>query len=118
MPKKKTGARKKAEKQKVRQKGIRTAKEHRDVAEMPCNSAMECDKCKRVQKNRAFCYFCQNVQRLPQCGHCGKVICMLKTGDCVVKHTGVFTTGMGMVVRLVYIYSKVNHLPFYDEKYR
>jgi len=31
------------------------------------------------------------------CGHCGKVKCMLKTGDCIIKHGSVFTTGMGMV---------------------
>lgn len=34
MPKKKTGQRKKAEKQKLRQKGIRSA--DRDIAEYPC----------------------------------------------------------------------------------
>ncbi|XP_049697524.1 zinc finger protein 330 homolog isoform X3 [Helicoverpa armigera] len=49
------------------------------------------------QKNRAFCYFCQAVQRLPTCAHCGKVKCMLKSGDCVVRHPGVFTTGLAMV---------------------
>jgi len=97
MPKKKSGARKKADKQKERQKGIRTAKDHRNLAEQPCNSIMECDKCKKTQKNRAFCYFCQAVQRLPQCAQCGKVKCMLKTGDCVVRHAGVYTTGMAMV---------------------
>lgn len=52
----------------------------------------------RKQKNRAFCYFCQSLQRLPQCAQCGKVKCMLKTGDCCVKHPGQFSTGMGMVV--------------------
>lgn len=57
---------------------------------------MECDKCERKQKNRAFCYFCAAVQRLPTCAHCGKQKCMMKSGDCVVKHT-VFTTGLGMV---------------------
>jgi len=82
---------------KARQKNIRSAKDHRDVAEYPCNSSMECDRCKKVQKNRAFCYFCQSVQRLPQCGHCGKVKCMLKTGDCLIKHGSVFTVGLGMV---------------------
>ena len=35
--------------------------------------------------------------RLPMCGHCGKVKCMLKTGDCIIKHGSVFTTGMSMV---------------------
>ncbi|XP_065346762.1 zinc finger protein 330 homolog [Cloeon dipterum] len=97
MPKKKTGQRKKAEKQKLRQKEIRASKESRSVAEFACNQAMECDHCGRKQKNRAFCYFCQTLQRLPVCGHCGKVKCMLKTGDCVIKHAGTFTTGLGMV---------------------
>lgn len=31
------------------------------------------------------------------CGHCGKVKCMLKTGDCIIKHGSVFTTGLAMV---------------------
>ncbi|XP_024941612.1 zinc finger protein 330 homolog isoform X1 [Cephus cinctus] len=97
MPKKKTGQRRKAEKQKLRQKEIRTAKEQLDLAKFPCNAVMECDKCNKKQKSRAFCYFCQSVQRLPICAHCGKVKCMLKTGDCVVRHAGVFTTGLGMV---------------------
>ena len=26
----------------------------------------------RRQKNRAFCYFCQSIQRTPICAHCGK----------------------------------------------
>lgn len=52
----------------------------------------------RKQKNRAFCYFCQNLQRLPQCASCGKIKCLMKSGDCVVKHPGVYTTGMGLVV--------------------
>lgn len=52
----------------------------------------------RKQKNRAFCYFCQSIQRLPQCAQCGKIKCMLKTGDCVIRHPGVFTHGMNMVV--------------------
>ncbi|OXA52953.1 zinc finger protein 330 homolog [Folsomia candida] len=97
MPKKKTGQRKKADKQKVRQKNIREAREHRSIVDQACNALMECDKCKRTQKNRAFCYFCQCLQRLPQCAHCGKVKCMMKSGDCVVKHGGVYTTGLGMV---------------------
>ncbi|KAK4290864.1 hypothetical protein Pmani_036272 [Petrolisthes manimaculis] len=97
MPKKKTGQRKKAEKQKARQKELRKGRLNRPLADQPCNTTMECDKCQRRQKNRAFCYFCQSLQRLPQCAHCGKVKCMLKTGDCVVKHAGTYTTGMGMV---------------------
>ncbi|XP_071857624.1 zinc finger protein 330 homolog Noa36 isoform X1 [Bombus fervidus] len=97
MPKKKTGQRRKAEKQKLRQKEIRTAKDQLDLAKFPCNAVMECDKCSKKQKSRAFCYFCQSVQRLPMCAHCGKIKCMLKTGDCVVRHPGVFNTGLGMV---------------------
>uniref|UniRef100_A0A6B2EDG3 Putative nucleolar protein n=1 Tax=Phlebotomus kandelakii TaxID=1109342 RepID=A0A6B2EDG3_9DIPT len=95
MPKKKTGQRKKAEKQKLRQKEIRNKLV--DIAEYPCNVVMECEKCQKKQKSRAFCYFCQSVQRLPVCAQCGKVKCMLKTGDCVVRHPGIFTTGLGMV---------------------
>ena len=71
MPKKKTGARKKAEKQKQRQKDIKSASESRNIVQQPCNTQMvgitsssgcflmnsslhvvhgciqECDKCKR-----------------------------------------------------------------------
>ena len=35
--------------------------------------------------------------RLPQCAECGKVKCMMKTGDCVIKHAGKYTTGLEMV---------------------
>lgn len=101
MPKKKTGQRKKAEKQRLRQKEIRTAKDNVQLAQHPCNASMECEKCHRKQKSRAFCYFCQSVQRLPICAQCGKVKCMLKTGDCVIRHPGVYTTGLGMVVRIL-----------------
>jgi len=97
MPKKKTGARKKAEKQKDRQKNIRDAAGKRDLVECPCNFSMECDSCKRRQKNRAFCYFCSAVQKLPICGACGKQKCMQKGGDCLVRHAGIHTTGLAMV---------------------
>lgn len=97
MPKKKTGQRKKAEKQKDRQRNIRLAHLERPLGERPCNASMECDLCKRRQKNRAFCYFCFAVQRLPMCAHCGKTKCMMKTGDCVIKHPAQFTTGLQMV---------------------
>ncbi|XP_065282924.2 zinc finger protein 330 homolog [Dermacentor albipictus] len=97
MPKKKTGQRKKAEKQKLRQKAIRGNAARVNLGDHPCNAVMECDKCARKQKNRAFCYFCSAVQRLPVCAKCGKMKCMMKTGDCVVKHSGQFTTGLGMV---------------------
>ena len=52
MPKKKTGARKKAEKQAERQKEIRSA--DRGLAIHACNTLMECNFCQRTQKNRAF----------------------------------------------------------------
>merc|ERR1711993_209142 len=97
MPKKKTGQRKKAEKQKARQKEIGAKRNTRSIVELPCNANMDCVKCERKQKNRAFCYFCQSIQRLPQCAECGKQKCMLKTGDCVIKHAGQYTTGMQMV---------------------
>ena len=94
MPKKKTGQRKKAEKMKVRQKEIASKRDHQSIVTRPCNSVMECDKCGRTQKNRAFCYFCQSLQRLPVCAECGKQKCMMKTGDCVIKHAGNYTTGL------------------------
>lgn len=97
MPKKKTGARKKAEKQKLRQKDIRSDKALVDITKSPCNFVMECVQCTRMQKNRAYCYFCNTVPKLPVCGACGKQKCMMKTGDCVIKHAGVYTTGMQMV---------------------
>jgi hypothetical protein len=99
MPKKKTGARKKADKQRLRQKSIRTAHLSRALAEYPCNQQMECDKCKKAQKNRAFCYFCSSVQKVPICAECGKNKCMAKTGDCCVKHPGGFATGMALVMQ-------------------
>jgi len=97
MPKKKTGQRKKADKQKLRQKDIAANRTTRPLVELASNATMECDKCERKQKNRACCYFCQNIQRLPQCAECGKTKCMLKTGDCLIKHPGQYTTGMAMV---------------------
>ena len=95
MPKKKTGARKKAEKQKERQKEMRSV--GRPIVEEPCNSLFECHECGNKQKNRAFCYFCNALNKLPMCGHCGKTKCMMKSGDCVIKHGGSYTTGMQMV---------------------
>ncbi|XP_017783220.1 PREDICTED: zinc finger protein 330 homolog [Nicrophorus vespilloides] len=96
MPKKKTGQRKKADKMKMRQKEIRNAKENVPIATHPCNASMECDKCHRKQRSRAFCYFCQNVQRLPICAQCAKIKCM-KGGDCVIRHAGIHASGLGMV---------------------
>jgi len=40
MPKKKTGQRKKAEKMRLRQKGIRSAKDNMPLAKHPCNATM------------------------------------------------------------------------------
>jgi len=40
MPKKKTGARKKAERQKERQKEIKAASESRNLVQQPCNQHM------------------------------------------------------------------------------
>ncbi|XP_073790887.1 zinc finger protein 330 isoform X1 [Danio rerio] len=94
MPKKKTGARKKAESRKEREKQSRVNRETVDVAKHPCNAAMV--RHFRRQKNRAFCYFCSWVQKLPMCAQCGKTKCM-KSSDCVIKHPGVHSTGMGMV---------------------
>ncbi|VDK47559.1 unnamed protein product [Taenia asiatica] len=97
MPKKKTGQRKKAEKNKVRLKEIRQSRFNIPLASHPCNASMECDKCQKTQKNRAFCYFCGAVQRLPMCAQCGKQKCIPK-GDCVVKHGSAHVTGLAMVV--------------------
>jgi len=97
MPKKKTGARKKAEKQAVRQKDIRSTEKQRNVTDLPCNVVMTCDKCERMQKTRAFCYFCNAIQKLPICAQCGKQKCMSKSGDCVIKHVGAHPVGMAMV---------------------
>ncbi|XP_018418916.1 PREDICTED: zinc finger protein 330 [Nanorana parkeri] len=97
MPKKKTGARKKAESRKEREKQQRAARGTVDLAKHPCNASMECDKCQRRQKNRAFCYFCSSVQKVPMCAQCGKTKCMMKSSDCVIRHPGVYSTGMAMV---------------------
>lgn len=116
MPKKKTGAKRKADKQKIRQKDIRS--DTRSIVEQPCNTSMvgQCDLIRfrtctldiyvlftllgrnvisakgehveerrfcliltiRRQKNRAFCYFCQSVQKLPACAHCGtRIECLV-----------------------------------------
>lgn len=56
-----------------------------------CNSEMVCDSCQNKQKNRAFCYFCSAVQRLPQCAECGRTKCMV--ADCTVPHAGKSATG-------------------------
>ncbi|KAK1175872.1 zinc finger protein 330-like isoform X1 [Acipenser oxyrinchus oxyrinchus] len=97
MPKKKTGARKKAENRKEREKQMRANRDQVDLAKHPSNASMECDKCQRRQKNRAFCYFCSSVQKLPSCAQCGKTKCMMKSSDCVIRHPGIYSTGLAMV---------------------
>lgn len=56
-----------------------------------CNSEMVCDSCQNKQKNRAFCYFCSALQRLPQCTECGRTKCMM--ADCTISHAGKSATG-------------------------
>ncbi|NXD56504.1 ZN330 protein, partial [Corvus moneduloides] len=104
MPKKKTGARKKAENRREREKQIRASRANIDLAKHPCNASMLNTfflffplHVPRRQKNRAFCYFCNSVQKLPICAQCGKTKCMMKSSDCVIKHAGVYSTGLAMV---------------------
>jgi|ERR1711935_9906 len=95
MPKKKTGARKKAERQAERQREIRSA--DRGLAIHSCNALMECSYCQRSQKNRAFCYFCGMLQKIIMCGSCGMSKCMNKApGGCLVKHGAKYVTGIGI----------------------
>jgi hypothetical protein len=72
MPKKRTNAKRRATKHKARQQVIQSSFNRRTLGELPLNSSMECDKCRTRQKNRAFCYFCGQVQKLPMCAHCGE----------------------------------------------
>jgi len=67
------------------------------VSQEPSNFEIICDQCNKRQKNRAFCYFCATLQRLPICAQCGKSKCMATSGDCVVKHPGTFATGTDLV---------------------
>ena len=51
-------------------------------------------------KDDCILFLCfQSVQRLPTCGQCGKVKCMAKGGDCVVKHPATFVTGAWIKIR-------------------
>uniref|UniRef100_A0A7S1KCE4 Zinc finger protein 330 n=1 Tax=Vitrella brassicaformis TaxID=1169539 RepID=A0A7S1KCE4_9ALVE len=97
MPKKKTGQRKKAEKQKQRQKEIQSGRPRDDFKTNPANFEMTCDECHRRQKSRFACYFCNAIQRLPMCAECGRTKCLNQTGDCMVKHPGRSATGMALV---------------------
>jgi len=97
MPKRKTGQRKKAEKQRERQKLIGAGWiQSADLHKHPCNAQMECPDCGNMQKNRFFCYFCNSIPKMQQCGQCGKIKCMPGTSDCVVKHPNVNVTGMAL----------------------
>ena len=82
---------------KLRQKEVRFLQDVYDLGKHPSNSLMECDNCRRVQKNRAFCYFCLTLNQSAQCANCGKIKCMSKFGDCLIKHPGTFCTGLSMV---------------------
>ena len=50
---------------------LRSRVQQIDLAKEPCNHDMVCDSCSTKQRNRAFCYFCNAVQRLPTCAECG-----------------------------------------------
>ncbi|CAG9537223.1 unnamed protein product [Cercopithifilaria johnstoni] len=101
MPKKKTGARKKAEKQREIQKKIRS-NVIKEIAHHACNGLMQCDHCTREQKIRAFCYFCNTINKAPMCAACGKQKCLVKSGDCIVKHTGKCAIGLQMMGAICY----------------
>ncbi|GAB1293354.1 Zinc finger protein 330 [Apodemus speciosus] len=76
MPKKKTGARKKAENRREREKQLRASRSTVDLAKHPCNASM---------------------LGMRQMSECGKTKCMMKSSDCVIKHAGVYSTGLAMV---------------------
>jgi len=97
MPKRKTGARKKAEGMRLRQKEISNKKYVVDLGKHPCNQIMTCDFCTRAQKNRAFCYFCGSYPKTPVCAQCGKIKCMASSSDCVVRHPGRNVSGTCLV---------------------
>ncbi|VDK82076.1 unnamed protein product [Onchocerca ochengi] len=108
MPKKKTGARKKAEKQREIQKKIRS-NVVKEIALHPCNGLMACSHCintlRRLDltENWVRCSFQQGLtggsalNKAPVCAACGKQKCLMRSGDCVIKHAGKFTIGLQMV---------------------
>eukprot|EP00921_Rhytidocystis_pertsovi_P009453 GHVQ01015197.1.p1 GENE.GHVQ01015197.1~~GHVQ01015197.1.p1 ORF type:complete len:327 (+),score=58.30 GHVQ01015197.1:354-1334(+) len=95
MPKKKTGQRKKKEKQKALQKNIKSGRPRDDFKTNPANAEMICDSCQRRQKNRFSCYFCSQIQKVLVCCECGRMKCT-DGGDCVVRHAGKHVTGIGL----------------------
>ncbi|KAI0986267.1 hypothetical protein GJ496_011768 [Pomphorhynchus laevis] len=96
MPKKKTGQRKKHDKQRDRLKAIGSSFRNCDLADKPCNVSMECSDCKMTQRIRAFCYFCNAFPRSPACGNCGKQKC-LGQGGCVITHGSLSVTGLQFI---------------------
>ena len=88
---------KQAMKQRQQDKAESMLYENREIHKLASNGRMTCDKCEVPQKNRAFCYFCGTLQRLPQCAHCARTKCMSGTGDCVVGHVGKNVIGMALV---------------------
>ena len=98
MPIKKSGQRKKAEKQRERQREIQKGQiSSKELHDHPCNSEIECKDCGKFQKNRSFCYFCGSLPKNSQCGQCGKIKCIPGTSDCVIKHPNVNVQGLGLV---------------------
>ncbi|KAK8798817.1 hypothetical protein WA158_007901 [Blastocystis sp. Blastoise] len=99
-PRKGAGKRKRDKAKAVQQKKAQLSQLEEDLnnplLNAPCNGSMTCDECGLTQRNRAFCYFCHAVQRLPQCGECGRYKC-LGIGDCVVKHGSSHVTGLKFV---------------------
>lgn len=98
MVNKKSGQRKKAEKQRERQKIIGMGRISMvELHDHPCNVDMECRECLTRQKNRSFCYFCNALPKVIMCGNCGKIKCMPGSSDCLVKHAGVNASGISIV---------------------
>lgn len=95
MPKRKTGAAKKKDRQRQHQAGLRNKQIEIDLAKEACNADMVCDSCHTKQRNRAFCYFCNATQRVPICAECGATKCLGR--DCCVPHGGKNVTGMALV---------------------
>ncbi|OMJ77058.1 hypothetical protein SteCoe_23460 [Stentor coeruleus] len=98
MPIKKSGQRKKAEKQRERQKQIQKGRiSGIELHDHPCNLETECRECGRMQRNRAFCYFCGAIHKNPQCCQCGRIKCIPGSSDCVIKHPNINAVGLQMV---------------------
>ncbi|KAG2465591.1 ZN330 protein, partial [Polypterus senegalus] len=68
MPKKKTGARKKAESRKEREKQMRANREVVDLAKHPCNASMAC-YCDDHARSKVFKHEKGKEPPCPKCGH-------------------------------------------------